>query len=143
MCEGRAETRLLGGVEQVTSCLGVPCSAPSQHSLVPLWCSPPGPVWGCGLNIIEALLPVLAASPHHFTGSWPRETQGGHAVRVPSCAKVSIAHPLKEHLFHDLHEEIGHNSHNSCLLGAVPYLLKTAPGKMQAIKCQCVLKPKP
>lgn len=27
MCEGRAETRLLGGVEQVTPCLGVPCSA--------------------------------------------------------------------------------------------------------------------
>lgn len=93
MCEGRAETRLLGGVEQVTPCLGVPCSAPSQHSLVPLWCSPPGPVWGCGLSITESLLPVLAASPHHFTGSWPRETQGGHAVSVPSCAKVSIARP--------------------------------------------------
>lgn len=28
-------------------------------------------------------------------------------------------------------------------LGLCPYLLKTAPGKMQAIKCQCVLKPKP
>lgn len=127
MCEGRAETRLLGGVEQVTSCLGVPCSAPSQHSLVPLWCSPPGPVWGCGLSIIEALLPVLAASPHHFTGSWPRETQGGHVVRVPSCAKVSIARPLKEHLFHDLHEEIGHNFHNSCLLGAVSIPAQNCP----------------
>lgn len=127
MCEGRAATRLLGGVEQVTPCLGVPCSALSQHSLVPLWCSPPGPVWGCGLSITEALLPVLAASPHHFTGSWPRETQGGHAVRVPSCAKVSIAHPLKEHLFHGLHEEIGHNSHNSCLPWAVSVTCSKLP----------------
>lgn len=127
MCEGRAETRLLGGVEQVTPCLGVPCSAPSQHSLVPLWCSPPGPVWGCGLSITEALLPVLAASPHHFTGSWPRETQGGHAVRVPRCAKVAIACPLKEHLFHCLYEEIGHNSHNSCLPGAVSVPAQNCP----------------
>lgn len=34
MCEGRAETCLLGDVELVASYLGVPCSTPSQDSLV-------------------------------------------------------------------------------------------------------------
>lgn len=34
------------------------CTAPSQHSLVPLWCLPPGPALGCGLGVAEAWLPA-------------------------------------------------------------------------------------
>lgn len=80
-----------------------------------LWCSPPGPVLGCGLSRVEALLPVLAASPHHFTGSWPRETGWSCSVCTWLCKSVTCS-SFKGHLFHHLHEETGHNS---CLPGAV------------------------
>lgn len=73
VCEGHAEMHLLGGVEQAASCLGVPCSAPSQHSLVLTTLGWGGALLACGLGIAVALLPVLAASPHRITGSWPRE----------------------------------------------------------------------
>lgn len=76
------------------------------HPRIP-WCSPPGPLLGCGL---------LAASPHHITGSWPQEAQGGHAAWVPDCAKVSSAHLLRGRLLHGLRGEIGRNP---CLPGVV------------------------
>lgn len=83
LCEGRAETRLLGGVEQAGAYPGVPCSAPSQDSLVLTTRATVG-LWSqhsCG--------PVTSpGSPHHITGSWPREAHGGHAVCVPGCASV-------------------------------------------------------
>lgn len=53
--------------------------------------------------------------------------KGGHAVRVPSCAKVSIACPLEEHLFHDLHEELDRTPINSCLPGAVSVPAQNCP----------------
>lgn len=55
-----------GGACRVLPGCALPCSG--SAFLGAPWCSPPGPALGCGLSIVEALLPVLAArqpSPFH------------------------------------------------------------------------------